>query len=320
VTDPADQHPDPAYDEVRRLGKELSNWGRWGADDEIGTLNLVDAAAIQRGAACVRDGAGFTLALPLGEGGPHTNEIPGRFNPHHYMTAIGMSVPASPFFHFSDDVVVLPLNAATQWDSLAHVHYEGLLYNGVPAGEALSVTGAARNGIDKQARHPFATRGVLVDVARSRGVDRLAPDVAIGPDEVDAILGSTGTAVHPGDVLLVRTGHMRTFLVDGDRVALNGPAPGLGLAMAPWLRAHDVAAVASDNVMVEITPSEDGSTICPLHLVTIRDMGLLLGEFFVLDDLADACAAAGRWEFQFVAPPLPFTGGISSPLNPLALL
>lgn len=308
------------YDEVCRLGRELSNWGRWGDDDEIGTLNLVDAAAIRRGAACVRDGVGFSLALPLGEGGPHTNAIPGRFNPHHYMTAIGLSVPASPFFHFSDDVVVLPLNAATQWDSLAHVHYEGRLYNGRLADEVLSVGGASRNGIDKQARHPFATRGVLVDVARSRGVDRLEPGTAVQPDEVDAVLSATGTAVEPGDVLLVRTGHMRTFLVDDDREAFNGPAPGLGLAMAPWLRAHDVAAVAADNVMVEVTPSEDGSTICPLHLVTIRDMGLLLGEMFDLEALASACAAAGRWEFQFVAPPLPFTGGISSPLNPLALL
>ena len=311
--------PDDGYDEVRRLGQELSNWGRWGDDDEIGTLNLVDADAIRRGAACVRDGVGFSLALPLGEGGPHTNSLPGRFNPHHYMTAIGLAVPGSPFFHFSDDVVVLPLNAATQWDSLAHVHYEGHLYNGRPAAEVLTTEGASRNGIDKQARHPFATRGVLVDVARARGVDRLEPGTPVGPDDVDAALSAAGTTVHPGDVLLVRTGHMRTFLVDDDRAAYNGSAPGLGLAMAPWLRAHDVAAVAADNVMVEATPSEDGRTICPLHLVAIRDMGLLLGEMFDLEALSAHCAATGRWDFQFVAPPLPFTGGISSPLNPLAL-
>jgi kynurenine formamidase len=309
-----------AYAEVRRLGRELSNWGRWGDDDELGTLNLVDEAAIRRGAACVREGVGFSLALPLGAEGPHTNRDVGRFNPHHYMTAVGTSVPASPFFHFSDDVVVLPLNAATQWDSLAHVHYEGLLYNGRPAADVLTIDGALRNGIDRAAAHPFATRAVLVDVARARGVQRLAPETAIDGDDIDAVLAATGTEVAPGDVLLVRTGHLRTFTVDGDREAYNGPSPGLGLGAVRWLRDHDVAAVATDTVTVEVTPSEDGATICPLHLVAIRDMGLLLGEMWDLEALAAHCAAAGRWEMQLVAPPLPFVGGISSPLNPLALL
>jgi hypothetical protein len=86
------------------------------------------------------------------------------------------------------------------------------------------------------------------------------------------------------------------------------------------LHGHQFAAVATDTVQVEVTPSEDGETICPLHLVTIRDMGMLLGEMFVLDELADACQTAGRWTFQFVAPPLPFSGGISSPINPVAIL
>jgi kynurenine formamidase len=309
------------YAEVIRLGKELSNWGRWGDDDELGTLNLIDADALRRGAACVQEGVGFSLALPLGEGGPHTNTIPGRFNPHHYMTAIGLSVPQSPFFCFSDDVSVLPLNAATQWDSLAHVHYDGHLYNGRPAASSLNETGALHNGIDRQATHPLATRGVLVDIPRHRGIDRLGPSEAVPAAEIDSVLAATGTSVLPGDVLLVRTGFITTFTVDGDRATFNGPSPGLSFDCVTWLRQHDVAAVATDTVQVEVTPSEDGSsTICPLHLVAIRDMGLLLGEMWDLEALAAHCAATGRWECQVIAQPLPFTGGISSPLNPVAIV
>jgi kynurenine formamidase len=311
---------DAAYDEVRRLGKELSNWGRWGADDELGTLNLIDAAAVRRGAAAVRDGVAVSLALELGHGGPHTNELYGRFNPQHYMTAIGQAVPVSPTFHFSDDIVTMPLNAATQWDSLAHVYYDGQLYNGFPAHTLNAEVGATRAGIDRQAACGFATRGVLLDVARARGVDRLGPGEAIGADELDSIAVEAGVIVEPGDIVLVRTGFIRTFTVDGDRRAYNGSAPGPGMSILAWLHAHDVAAVATDTMAFEVGPSEDGATICPVHLVAIRDLGMPLGEMFDLERLSVECDRAGRWQFQLVAPPLPFTGGISSPLNPIAIL
>jgi kynurenine formamidase len=311
---------DDAYAEVRRLGKELSNWGRWGSDDELGTLNLIDAQAVRRGAAVVRDGTAITLGLALGHDGPHTNELYGRFNPQHYMTAIGQSVPASPFFHFSDDIVTMPLNAATQWDSLAHVFYDGQLYNGWPADTLTAEGGAGRAGIDRQAECAFATRGVLLDVARGRGVDRLGPGEAISADELDRAASAAGLRIQPGDVVLVRTGFLRTYTVDGDRPAYNGSAPGIGMSTLPWLRRHDVAAVASDTMALEVGPSEDGATICPVHLVAIRDIGMPLGEMFDLERLSIECERAGRWEFQLVAPPLPFTGGISSPLNPIAVL
>src|SRR3954453_9993064 len=127
------------YDQVREVAAQVSNWGRWGEDDELGTLNLIDCEAVLRGAAAVRSGRCFTLGVTFGSAGPQTGTIPGRFNPQHYMTAIGTSFGEPPVLQFNDDVVVMPLQCATQWDSLAHVQYDGKVYNGYPSSESVTV-------------------------------------------------------------------------------------------------------------------------------------------------------------------------------------
>lgn len=306
-------------DRVRAVAKRVSNWGRWGADDERGTLNLVTPEVVRRGAGCVRTGRVFSLGLAFGADGPQSGTVVGRFNPQHYMTAIGAPFGTPGGFHYSDDVVCMPLQCATQWDSLAHVHYDDLLYNGVPAKEALSVAGAARNGIDKLAEGGIASRGVLLDLARARGVARLAPGTAVSPADLDAALAKQKVELLPGDVLCLRTGHLAVFREDGDRETYLWQGPGLGMACAEWLRERDVAAVCADNTAVEVMPCEDPEVFYPLHLLCIRDMGLPFGEMFDLDALAAACAADGVWDFFFSAPPLKVTGGIGSPVNPLAI-
>jgi len=305
---------------VRDIAAKVSNWGRWGADDQRGTLNLITPEVVRRAAGCVRRGEVFSLGLTLGPEGPQTGSVIGRFNPQHYMTAIGALIGEDPRgFCYSDDVLTLPLQCSTQWDSLAHVHYDGKLYNGYPASEHLGAGGATRNGIEQLADGGIVSRGVLVDLARHRGIERIPPGTAIRPSELDDALAAQGCSLLPGDILVMRTGHLSVFTRDGNRETYLWQGPGLGLDAAQWIRARDLAAVCSDTTAVEVMPCEDPKLPYPLHLLAIRDMGLTFGEMFDLDDLAADCAADGCWEFLLSAPPLKIAGGIGSPVNPIAI-
>jgi kynurenine formamidase len=305
--------------EFSELAKRVSNWGRWGPEDERGTLNLITPEAVRRGAAAVREGRSFSLGLPFGAEGPQTGAF-GRFNPHHYMTVLGQRLGSDPAgFCYSDDMIHMPLQCATQWDALAHVHYEGKLYNGYPVAEVLGVAGASRDGIDKAAQGGILSRGILLDVARLHGALRLPASHVVTPADLDAAARAGRVAPASGDVVLVRTGHIQTFTRDQDRAAFAGPQPGLGMHCAAWLHEHGIAALCADNVAVEPLPGSDPANPIPLHMLCLRDMGLMLGEMFDLEELALDCARDGRFEFLFCAPPLPVTRGIGSPINPLVV-
>jgi kynurenine formamidase len=304
-------------EKVRALARKVSNWGRWGPDDERGTVNFITPDVVRRAAACVRHGKVFSLGLPFSADGPQIGQG-GRVNPVHLMSAVNGGYGADPEgFRYADDVVIMPLQCATQWDSLAHVHYGGQLYNGFAA-TTTTFAGAARNAIDKLSPG-IVSRGILLDVARACGVDRLPAGRAITPEDLEAAERAQGVRVETGDVLLVRTGHLSVFKVDGDRVGYMRQMPGLGIACVEWLHARQVAAVATDTNAVEVIPFEDPATPLPVHMLCIRDMGLTLGEMFDLDELAIDCARDGVWEFLFSAPPLKVTGAVGSPLNPLAV-
>jgi kynurenine formamidase len=302
---------------LAQVARRVSNWGRWGADDERGTVNFITPEVVRRAAACVKRGVVFSLGLSFGAEGPQIGQG-GRVNPVHSMTAIdGRLGPDPDGPRYADDVITMPLQCATQWDSLAHVYYGGQLYNGFPA-STLTSAGAARDSIDKLGPG-IVSRGVLLDLARARGVDRLAAGQVITPDDLEAAERAQRVRVERGDVLLLRTGHLAVFTRDGDRVGYMRQMPGLGLACVAWLHAREVAAVASDTSAVEVIPYEDPAVPLPVHQLCIRDMGLTLGEMFDLDALAADCAADGAWECLFSAPPLKVTGGVGSPLNPLAV-
>jgi kynurenine formamidase len=302
---------------LNEVARRVSNWGRWGADDERGTLNFITPDVLRRAAACVRRGVAFALGLPFGSEGPQIGQG-GRVNPVHLMTATDGRLGADPDGpRYADDWLMLPLQCATQWDSLAHVWYDGQLYNGFPS-STVTPAGAERNGIDKIGAG-IVSRGVLLDVARSKGVERLAPGYAIMPADLEAAEKTQGIRAERGDVLLVRTGHVQVFTRDGDRVGYMRQMPGLGVACVEWLHQREVAAVASDTNAVEVIPFEQPGTLLPVHALCIRDVGLTLGEMFDLDALADDCARDGVWEMLFSAPALRVAAGVGSPLNPLVV-
>lgn len=306
-------------DDFRAIGRELRTWGRWGPEDELGTLNHITPERLRTAAGLVRRGRAFSLGLPFDAAGPQAGH--GRVNPIHLMSVVdGVEVDREGregAMHYNDDYVVMPLQAATQWDALAHVFYDDLLYNGFPAAE-VGTAGAPRGSIDKLAAGVMG-RGVLLDVARLRGVDWLEAGEEIAPDELDAACAAQGVEVGPGDIVLLRTGWLSMLRAQRSRRTFLAGEPGPGLACARWLAEREVAALAADNHAVEVLPNATPGTNYPLHLVLIRDMGMTLGEFFALDELAEDCAADGVYEFLLCAPPLRVTAAVGSPLNPLAV-
>jgi kynurenine formamidase len=274
----------------------------------------------------VTRGEVFALSIPFDAHGPQEG-VAGRFNPIRTMLACGTDWAAGaqtgpempPDFGYADDVIFMPLQCATHWDGLGHVFHDGRMYNGRPA-TLVTARGAEQNGIEHLAGR-VATRGVLLDVARWRGVDSLEPGQAVSGDELQDIADAARVNVGPGDALLIRTGYMSRFLAAGDWHGYTlGTCPGLSYEAVRWLRDRDVAAVASDTFRVEVVPFELDGVRSPFHLLAIVHMGLLLGEIFQLEALADACARQRTHEFLFVAGPLPFTHAVGGPVNPYAIL
>lgn len=303
-------------DHLKQLAARVSNTGRWGADDQRGTLNLIDDAAVRRGAAAVREGRTFSLAIPFDEDGPQTGAVPGRENPRLTMLAVNMAYTGDPAdFCANDDAVAMGVQAATHWDALSHVSYEGRLYNGVDAA-VIDERGARRLGIENFG--PVVTRGVVADVARVHGVDHFDDGHAITGDDLDAAIAQAGVTVEPGDVLLVRTGQMH-FLRAGDPERFANPSPGLSTQSVEWLYDHDVAAVATDTLVFEVWPCEDPAVLLPVHLLHLVDMGMPQGQLWALDDLAADCAADGRYEVLLCATPLPLTRSVSGAVAPTAV-
>jgi kynurenine formamidase len=306
----------PLPPEFHELARKVNNWGRWGDEDEIGTLNLITPDAVRQAAATVRTGKTFSLALPLSVDGPQMGAIAGRINPLRTMVAIDQAMTGDPTqFCFSDDMVVMGLQCATHWDSLAHVSYDGRLYNGFPS-SSITAHGAAHCGIDKVGT--LIGRGVLLDVARVKGLERLEPGYALRSEDLDAAVEQARVTIHPGDIVLIRTGQIQV-LHAGDKFGYSYPNPGPSMLTVPWFREHDVAAVATDSLTFEVFPSERADCLLPVHLLHLVEMGMTQGQNFELEALAADCADDGVYEFLLDASPQPFVGGLGTPVNPVAV-
>jgi kynurenine formamidase len=306
--------------EVLELREKVRNWGRWGADDEIGTLNLITDDVVQAAASEVRAGKRFSLALPLDANGPQIGYTPGRVNPELEMVSINDPYPPDDpdAFAASDDKVTTSLQAATHWDALSHVSSSGQMYNGVPA-DAVTAAGAAKLGIEKVTS--LVGRGVVLDIARSKGQETMTSTYAITGDDLDTACEFAKVKVRPGDIVLLRTGKITQFLA-GEKEAYCGfdpGCPGPSLQSVQWLRDHDVAALATDNYQFEVFPSEREDAVLPIHILHLVDMGMTQGQNWNLEALAADCADDGRYTVFLSASPEPFTHAVSGLVHPVAI-
>ncbi len=311
-------------EEFLTFADQYKNWGRWGPEDEAGTLNFVTPEMIVEACGLAKRGRVFPLAIPFDETGPQRPRHDSRrFNPIHTMLVTGfdgegMTSDTPPIRHTTDDMITMPLQGATQWDSLAHVVFQGKMYNGQPY-SMVDGKGAHKNSIDKIKSKDIG-RGVLLDIPRHRGLPWLDVDQAIDGDDLEACAIEQGVTVKEGDFLVLRTGHIAMCRAQGGwGDYAGGPRPGLGLQAIPWLYEKRVASVSADNYGVELHPSEVEGLRSPLHLTCIANMGMLFGEIFDLEERADDCASDRVYEFLLVAPPLPVTRAVGSPINPYAV-
>ncbi len=303
-------------EEVKELALRVRNWGRWGDQDEIGTINFITAAVVAKAAQEIQTGKRVSLAIPLDSAGPQIGIISGRVNPVLEMTMVDVPFTGDPAdFCSSDDRVTMGLQAGTHWDALAHVSYEGHLYNGVPS-NTITNSGALRMGIDRV--EYLVGRGVLLDIAKTKGVNRIDGGYALTPQDLDEACEFGNVKLCSGDVVLIRTGHIQHFLA-GDRESYGMSAAGPSLQTVEWFYEHEIAAVAIDNAIGEVFPCERDDAMLPVHMIHLVDMGLTQGQNWNLEELSYDCATDGKYSFFLDASPLPFTGAVGSPVNPIAI-
>jgi kynurenine formamidase len=306
---------------------KYSNWGRWGDADELGAVNLITRSIVRDAAHAVKSGRVVGLGLPFDQNGPQTGAY-GRVNCLRYSTATGvdhaagvqtlMGIDPPHGFGYADDVVVLGLQSATHWDALSHIFHNGKMYNNRPA-TTVTAFGAEHCGSEVW-RESLVGRAVLLDVPAALGVDTLPDGHAISVDELDAAAEFGKVEVREGDILLLRTGKLKRGREEGWGSYAGGDAPGLSYYTIPWLAEHGIAAVASDTWGVEVRPNEFPDSFQPFHIPALVYMGLMLGEMFDFEGLAEACAQEGRYEVLFSAPPLAVTGSVGGPPGPVAVL
>ena len=294
---------------------DRANWGRWGADDERGAANHVaDPATVARALSSAVDGRVHSLGIPIQRSGVPTA---GYRSPSQRLTSLSQTdrrfrdaFGVEAEVAWNEDLLVMATHGQTHVDALCHVTDEGVLYNGFSGDEVSSFDGAPRCGIEKLG--PIVSRGVLLDVARAKGVPMLDPGYAITSDDLIECLTIAEVDIVPGDAVLIRTGWLETYFEKG--LIVEDPQPGLGLDGARYLADRDVVLVGADNTSMETYPFDQGRTL-GVHRLLLVHHGIPIAEHLWLKDLA----ATGRATFLFVASPLSITGATASPANPLAI-
>jgi kynurenine formamidase len=314
-----------AADDVVRYFETLSNWGRWGKDDRLGTLNLITPESRRRAAALVQTGEVISLsrdidpedADPLGSGLAAVQRFMGIGEVEHHL-----GKGACRWDAVTEHVGIAAHGSNTHLDGLAHYSWEGKNYNGFDAGENTSLGGARKLSVH-HASEGIVSRGVLLDICALHGVEWLEPGYAITPDDLVAAEEGQGVHVSAGDVLLVHTGNVAQTLakrVPADQHPLARKQAGLGAACLPFLRERDVAVLGSDAIQ-DVQPSgfDTFDLFRPIHAVGLVALGLWLIDNMELTELAGKCALDQRWEFWFAMLPWRMVGVTSSATNPIAI-
>lgn len=309
----------PSEQEVLGYFEKLSNWGRWGPDDQLGTPNLITPEKTKRALATVQEGHSVSLARDiLWESAA---DVPSP--PVHFMLesgegwASGQKVSARPNAAAIDYIgMVFHGVAVTHVDSLAHFFWDGKTYNGKPAHMVSTSLGATVCSVT-EARKGFTTRGVLVDVPLVRGVDWVERGEGVMPEDILAAEARCGFQIEEGDVLLIRTGQLRRRQVEGP-VAIGAGSTACQAACLPLFHERGIAVMGSDTGN-DIRPSQYEKVTQPIHQVGITAMGLWILDNANLEDLAVACRERNRWQFLITINPLPLHNTTGSPVNPIAI-
>ena len=295
--------------EFDTMMQTISNWGRWGKDDELGTLNLITPAKRKAAAALVEEGITVSLALELNtqkddiNTNPFVHELSLAEFSGHQVAGDKYSVEYHGFAH-------------SHMDGLPHFAHKGFFYNGVPY-ESAKPSGAERLGIHNAGINGVFTRGVLIDMPKFLGVDFLEPGAAITIADLEAWEKKNNVTVAAGDVVLIRTGRWAKVKQDGQWNFL-AQAAGLHASVAQWLKDRDVAVIGCDGVS-DVMPSGVEGLVNPLHELVLVGLGMPILDNLDLEAVAEAAAARGRTTFLYVGAPLRVNGGTGSPLNPLAV-
>ena len=294
--------------DVDRLMKDLSNWGRWGKEDQLGAVNLITEAKRKQAAALVKEGYAVSLARDTEKEKADDNPSPYE----HTMTMSGVNNRGQ----FSMDAFRISFHGYqhTHLDALCHMFWNGKMYNDFSQ-EEVTQKGAAKLSIQNLKQGIF-TRGVLMDIAQLKGVKYLEPGTPIYPEDLEAWEKKAGLKLSPGDAVFIRTGRWA-------RRAEKGPwnvgasAAGLHASSAKWLKSRDVALLGSDAAS-DVSPSGIEGMALPIHQLALVAMGVNIFDNCDLEALSEAAAKRKRWDFLLTAAPIPLTGGTGSPLNPIA--
>lgn len=294
--------------EVIAFEHSLSNWGRWGEDDEIGTLNFISDEQRTRAARLVTSGAVVSLAMPL-----PTKQL-GNAAVFHHMLNTGGDPRA---LYSADFIGIAPHGSAiTHVDALCHIFIRDKMYNGFARSEVTS-HGANRNSIEGTIGR-MVGRGVLLDIPAVRGVAKLPPGSPIYPEELEEAERRAGLRVSRGDLLFIRTGRLHPAEPADGAESASGSLAGLHASCLPFLYEREVAVLGSDGIN-EVSPSGIERILTPVHLIALASIGMTFIDNCDLEALARTATALGRWEFMAVVSPLAIPGGTGCPVNPLAL-
>ena len=303
------------------------NWGRWGANDELGSINFLTSAEVLRAAKSIRSGKVFTLGVPVArkEGDPIYQ---GRGQPvktmnmdkGYYINDAGPLFPGG--LEYADDVIFMYVQGTTQYDALGHVWYGDKLYNGYDA--KTTIGGLKKCSIQPIAEHGVVGRGVMLDVARYKGVKHLGANEQITLDDMLKTAEKQKVKIEKHDIIVIHTGWLKVFYDDGpDKFFPDKAVMEPGITDEPelikWFHQMEIASLTCDTVACEQSWSSESGYFLPLHGALLRNLGIPLNEIVWLDDLAADCAKDGQYDFLFVGAPLKIVGGTGSPVNPIAI-
>ena len=299
--------------DIERMMEELSNWGRWGADDQLGAANLITPAKRFEAIATVTEGITVSLEHQLLT--ETALDVPSPFQRRVLAVPDPTTEPAFRGGVSDNYNISYHGYSHSHVDSLCHILYKGKMYNGKDQ-DTITEAGCTTNSI-ANLQGGIVTRGVLIDIPRLKGVDYLEPGTPIYQEDIEAFEEMAGVAVRPGDAVFVRTGRWaRRAELGAWDVARS--AAGLHASTMPWFKARDVSFLGGDAAS-DLVPSQIEGVGLPIHLLTIVAMGVDLFDNQDLEAVAETAARLNRWEFMVIAAPLAVEGGTGSPVNVLAI-